>query len=657
MNKLIYSKLAINNIKKNKNTYFPYILSCTIMISLFYILHAVAEQVSLGKFYGDSSMSIILNFGVYIAGGFSVIFIFYTNSFLIKRRKKELGLYSLLGMEKRHIGKILFFEVIYSGGFSLAIGIFLGVLLSRLMFALLLNILNLNTSIKFMISGGSIIITVILFIVTFGLVMLFNLMKIHTTNPIDLMRGNKEGEKEPKANLLTAIVGFICLGIGYYLALTVENPIQSINMFFIAVVFVMIATYLLFMAGSITILKMLRKNKNFYYNKKHFIAVSSLIYRMKQNAVGLANICILSTAVLLILSTTTSLYVGMEDIMGKMFPYEVRTNYIYEEQDIDEIKNLILNHGKSNNLEIKNNTDYYVLSTVSIRNENTFIGNGDFNLKNMDSLYEINIITLSDYNENMNQNAVLENGEVLIWTNKKDFNYKTIELYNEEFKVIKQVDKIDFISSMGIINMIKIVVPDIEIMKELSAKINENKQDAGPIYYQYDFDLEGTMVDKVEFCSTLRNELNQTVKRVANVENIFTSRENFYSIYGSLLFIGLFLGTFFMIATVLIIYYKQISEGYDDHDRFKIMQKVGMSKSEVKSTIKSQIMIVFLLPLITAIIHIVVAFPMVNKILEVLYLNNTKLFIGFTAIVILVFAIVYGVVYRLTARVYYKLVN
>lgn len=657
MNKLIYSKLAMSNIKKNKNTYFPYLLSSTVMISLFYILHAVTEQVGLSSFYGDATMVTVLKFGVYIAGGFSVIFIFYTNSFLIKRRTKELGLYSILGMEKKHIGKVLFFEVIYSGAFSLIVGILSGVLLGRLMFAFLLNILNLSTSIKFIISGKSIVITVILFLLTFGLVMLFNLMKIHTTNPINLMMGNKEGEKEPKANWLMAVVGFICLGIGYYLALTVDNPVQSINVFFIAVIFVIIATYFLFIAGSITILKILRKNKRFYYNKKHFIAVSSMIYRMKQNAVGLANICILSTAVLLILSTTISLYVGTEDIMRTIYPYDVQTNYVYEGQDIEEIERVILNHSEKNNLVIKNISDYHVLPIVGNRNENELMGRQNFDIKDIDSLYEIGIVTLSDYNKNTGQNEILDNGEVLIWTSVKDFKYETLKLYDEEFTVKKKVDKIEFLSSLGILNTIRIVVPDIEIMEDLFEKISEKEDGTNPIYYEYDFDLEGDMDNKLEFCSTLREELNQSIGSVPTVDNIYTSRQDFLSIYGSLLFIGLFLGTFFMIATVLIIYYKQISEGYDDHDRFNIMQKVGMSKDEVKSAIKSQVMIVFFLPLITAIIHIVVAFPVVNKILAIFYLTNTKLFIGVTGIVILIFTLVYGVVYRLTAKVYYKLVN
>ncbi len=657
MNKFIYSKLAMGNIKKNKDTYFPYLLSTTVMIALFYILHAITKQVGTGEFYGDRTMATILNLGVYIAGGFSVIFIFYTNSFLIKRRKKELGLYSVLGMEKKHIGKVLSFEVIYSGGFSLLVGILSGVLLGRLMFALLLNILNLNTTIKFSISVISILVTMSLFLITFGLVMLFNIMKIHTTNPIDLMKGSKEGEKEPKANWLMAVIGFVCLGIGYYMALTVGNPIQSINKFFIAVIFVIVATYLLFISGSITILKILRKNKKFYYKKKNFVAVSSMIYRMKQNAIGLANICILSTAVLLILSTTVSLYVGMEDIMTTRFPYEVSTNYIYEGQDNKEIENTILKHVENNNLTIKDSSKYYFLSTVGDRKENTFISRESFEVNNIESLYEIIIVMLPDYNKNEEKNEILNNGEVLIWTNVSDFKYKTLELYGEEFTVKSNLVNIDFIPSLELINAVKIVVADFETMEKLSSKINEEREGMASIYYEYDFDLEGSMDNKIEFSSTLRDELNQSVDRIATVENVYTSRQDFLSIYGSLFFIGLFLGSFFMIATVLIIYYKQISEGYDDHDRFNIMQNVGMSKEEVKGTIKSQVMIVFFLPLMMAILHIIVAFPMVSKILAILNLSNIKLFLLFTGIVILIFTIVYAIVYSLTAKVYYKLVN
>lgn len=659
MNKLLYSRLAINNIKKNKTTYFPYMLSSIAMIALFYILHAVTEQARLGTFYGDASMVTILYFGVYIAGGFSVIFIYYTNSFLIKRRKKELGLYSILGMEKKHIGKVLFFEVLYSGGISLILGILSGILFGRLMFALLLNILNLSTSIRFSIPIRSMVITAILFVVTYLVVMLSNLRQIHINKPLDLMKSNKEGEKEPKANWIIAVLGIISLGIGYNLALTVKNPILSMNTFFIAVLFVIVATYLLFTSSSIGWLKILKKNKKYYYNKKHFISVSSMVYRMKQNAVGLANICILSTAVLLILSTTISLYIGFEDIMRQRFPSDVLVDYIYEGQDREVGITTILNHGEKYNVSIENLNDYYTFSTLSYREDNKFIDGGEIDINSMDNLYLTVFIPLYDYNKNIDENIELNDGEVLIWDEADDFDFNTLEFYGKELKVKRVIDKLDFIGSGSFVKTIGIVVPDIEAMEEISAIVNnENNNDGSkPIYGNYSFDLEGNLENKKEFGSTLRAALNQSVERIATVENIYTARQDFLSLYGSLLFIGLFLGTFFMIATVLTIYYKQISEGYDDQHRFEIMQKVGMSKDEVKETINSQVKMVFFLPLVTAIIHILVAFPIVNDILALLNLTNTKLFIGFTGIVILVFTLVYYIVYKLTARVYYRIVK
>ncbi|MBS4534760.1 ABC transporter permease [Clostridium sp. D2Q-14] len=658
MNKMFYSKLAINNIKKNKNTYFPYILSSTVIISLFYILHAISQQVVGGNFFGVGTMSTILNFGVYTEGIFSIIFIFYTNSFLIKQRKKELGLYSVLGMEKKHISRVLLWEVVYSGGISLLIGILSGVLFGRLMFTVLLNILNLSTSIEFSISIKSIITTMILFISTFGLVMLFNIIRTYMTNPIDLIKGDKKGEREPKTKWLMSIVGFIFLGIGYYLSLTIKNPINSINVFFIAIILVIFATYLLFTAGSITCIKILRKNKKFYYNKKHFISVSSMIYRMKQNAVGLTNICILSTAVLLTLSSTISLYVGMEDIMRTRFPYDVMTNYKYDGEENEEIEKLILNNAENYDVNVNDMVNYKRFSTVVYLDENRFtIDEMKFNNKSMEDMYEANLFTLEDYNKYEGKDTVLNKDEILIYTNTGDFDYNSLNIYDKKLKIKDQVEDINFVSGMNIFNTINIIVPDEKVLNELATIISEKEGIENHVYYEYNFNLDGKKDNKIEFVTELNSNLKESIENFESIEDIYTNRDDFLSVYGSLFFIGLFLGTMFMVATVLIIYYKQISEGYEDHDRFVVMQKVGMSKDEVKSTIKSQVLMVFFLPLVTAIIHLMVAFPAVTKILALLNLTNKKLFLGFTGLIILVFVLVYGIVYSWTSRIYYKLVK
>lgn len=658
MNKNLYKKLARNNIKKNKSTYFPYIFSTIVTISLFFILYTITEEVSNGGFYGDSTMGTILNFGVYTVGIFSIIFIFYTNNFLLKRRKKELGLYSVLGMEKRHISKVLFYEVIYSGGFSLIFGILFGTLFSKLMFAFLLNILNLDTSIGLNISIKSLGVTSVLFFIIFALEILFNIINIKRINPIDLISGGKKGEREPKSNWFIGLLGIISLGMGYYIALIIENPISAINMFFIAVILVSIGTYFIFTSGSIIIIKLLRKNKNFYYKKNHFISVSNMIYRMKQNAVGLANIAILSTAVLLVLSTTISLYVGMEDIMSDRYTEDVMTNYVYEGQNLEEIESIILKHAETKDIKIKDPLKYYNSGFVGHLEDNNLVGKDILNKKSFEDIYGVGIFTLDDYNRIHGTNLELDNEEVLINSNTSDFNYEDIMLYGKKYSIKEQVDSMKF-KMNPVFNGVNIVVADMKEMNSLISMINEMDSRDGEynIYYDYHFDIEGEFENKISFGSTLRETLNASIERVGTVDDRYTSRQGFLSIYGSLFFIGIFLGTLFMVATVLIIYYKQISEGYEDRERFNILQKVGMSKSEVKNTIRSQTLIVFFLPLVTAIIHIMVAFPLVSKILAILNLNNTKLFLICTGIVILVFGIAYGIVYRWTAKVYYKIVN
>ncbi|NBI05881.1 FtsX-like permease family protein [Senegalia massiliensis] len=657
MNKIFYSKLAINNIKKNKNTYFPYILSSTIIISLFYILHAITIQMSSGEFLGYESMKTILNFGVITIGIFSLIFIFYTNSFLIKRRKNELGLYSVLGMERKHIGKVISLEAIYSGIVSLLLGILLGILFGRLMFAFLLNILNLSTAIKFSLPLKSIIITFILYIGIFVLIILYNLIKVYTTNPIDLIRESKKGESEPKSRWIIGIIGVILLLTGYYISLSIDNPIASINNFFMAIILVMIATYLLFTSGSIIFLKLLKKNKKYYYNKKHFISVSNMIYRMKQNAMGLANISILSIAVLLTLSSTISLYVGIEDSLRTRYPYDILTGYKDNEINNDKIEKIALNTAKDNDLNIEKIVKYNVLSTAATLKNNNIFPRKKSEKMSLKDLYEIEILTLKDYNKYKDKDIKLAENEILISTNTGEFKYNKLNLYGNEFKIINQINDIDFLSSMNLFDKMNIIVKDNKKLEELSKLISQKEKAEVPIYYNYNLNLEGKRDNKIKFVPEFKNKLHSDISKDIAIEDIYTSRDDFLSIYGSFFFIGLFLGIVFLVATALIIYYKQITEGYDDHDRFIIMQKVGMSKDEIKYTIKNQVVKIFFLPILVAIVHLIVAFPAVIEILGLFNLTNEKLFMLFTGLTILIFTIIYGIVYLWTSKVYYKIVN
>jgi len=658
MNRNLYSKLARSNIIRNRDTYFPYIFSSVVTVSMFYMLLTIANRTKEADFLGDKVMTDVLTFGVIVIGLFSFLFIFYTNSFLLKRRTKELGLYSVLGMEKRHISRVTAYEILYSSLFSIAIGIVVGIIFSKLMFAVLLNLLKLDTSISLNISLHSIIATIVLFILIFFTVIFFNAIRIHKLNPIDLITGAKKGEREPKSKWLIGILGIISLGSGYYLALTIENPVKAMLMFFIAVILVAIGTYFLFTSGSIIFLKILRRNKRFYYQKNHFISVSNMIYRMKQNAVGLANIAILSTAVLLILSTTVSLYVGLEDILATRYFRDVNATFAFNVDDEKEyeIEEIVFEKKMDNNIKIENIVSYYNLNIHGILVGHEIMMDYTGNVSD-DNIYYLKLIPLEDFNRNQDTSFKLNEGQVLLYSNK-NYNYNDIVVLGEKYDIKGKLESINFLPR-SVFNQIVLIVPDMVEIEKIMTKANELKKMnyMYNINYDYGFDIKGDYEDKVNFVKDLKSQFKTSIEGFGLIEDRYTTRQDFISIYGSLFFIGIFLGTLFVIVTVLIIYYKQITEGYDDRERFVILQKVGMSKMEVKKAIKSQILLVFFLPLITAIIHIMFAFPLVRKILALMSLTNTKLFLSTTAIVILVFAIGYGIVYKWTAKVYYKIVN
>ncbi|MDD4089488.1 MAG: FtsX-like permease family protein [Tissierellia bacterium] len=677
MNSSMYLKLAFTNIKKNKNTFFPFGLSCGTMIAMFYMLLSISNQAAESTFYGGRTMSSILNLGIWVCGIFSAIVIFYTNGFLLKRRNKELGLYSVLGMEKRHIGKILIWEIILTGLISLFSGLLGGLLFSKMTFLVLLNLMDLGTSFEFGISINAVLLTILIFSAIFLLIILFNNLYLRRLKPIELLQGSNVGDREPKAKWISAILGALCLSIGYYIAVTTENPIQAISKFFVAVLFVITGTYLLFISGSIVLLKGLKKNKKYYYHKTHFITVSGMMYRMKQNAVGLANICILSTAVMVVLSSTVSLYVGIDDVLCTIFPSDVAINYVYEPEE-DEKNNLnfnydtnliadtVQNHALKYNVEVKDIQAYYSFNTDGIINEDNLIP-GYYGL--FDTVY-LYALTLDDYRSiGIDGESVvkLHNNEVHILSNNSAYSsMESIAIGKQKFKIssfsesMKLYDKL--VNIMGEdTNTILMVVSDFDNLLALQETVNSLRNEEygrSSIVYNYEFNLTGKLSDKEEFNITLRDALNEAdIPHVASVDSIFTSRQDTLSIFGSLFFIGIFIGTLFLIATVLIIYYKQISEGFEDRDRFIIMQNVGLGKKEVKVVIKNQIMTIFYLPILLAVVHIIFAFDIIRKMLAVLNLTNVKLFAGCTFGTILIFVIIYGVVYKLTAKTYYKIVN
>ena len=672
MSRFFYFKLAITNIKKNAKTYVPYMITSILTISMFYIICSLGNNPNITKACGTDSMKYVLFLGTWVCGIFAVIFLFYTNSFLMKRRKKEFGLYNILGMEKKHISMVVLCETLIMSIISLVLGLVVGILFDKLMLLVILSMFTVEIPLGFHISPESFPATLTLFTGIFVLIFLNSIRQIHLAKPIELLQCSTVGEKEPKAKWLIALIGAICLGSGYYISLTTTNPIAALNMFFIAVILVIIGTYLLFTAGSIVLLKALRKNKNYYYKTKNFISISGMIYRMKQNAVGLANICVLSTMVLVMISSTFSLWNGMNDVLDNFYPREfIFTPFEYSEKSASDLKVWVKDTLDECNLEPKDIIDYSYLNFAVVQDKDSFIMYRD-NPVYSDMINDIRnlfFITLDDYNKMTNSNETLKADEVLVYSNRDKYDYKEMKLSDKTFKVKETLDNFpnNRIMSSDVASSHFMIVKDMSVINDLDKIQNEIYGDmASSIQYYYAFNVDADTEKILDINNKFENDIQEMGTYGENTnkyvyEGRFDCREteknDFIGVYGGLYFIGVFLGVLFIIATILIMYYKQISEGYDDKSRFEIMQKVGISHEEIKKSIHSQVLTVFFLPLIVAGIHIAFAFPFITRLLAILNLTNVKLFAMATVGGFLLFSVFYAVVYRITARSYYKIVS
>lgn len=668
----LYFKLAKTNLSNNKPFYIPYIISSIITVAMLYMMSFLSDNKGLNKIMGADSLATIFRLGVGIIVIFSYIFLFYTNSFIIKRRKKEIGVYNILGMEKRHLSKVLFVETIYSAIISLVCGIIVGIAFSKFILMVLYGIIGIHKTVEFFVNIHGIILCVVSFGILFLLTFLYNFMQIKLANPIELLRGTNVGEREPKTKIFMTIVGVVCLAIAYYIAITTENPLNVLTLFFVAVLLVIIGTFALFTAGSIALLKLLRNNKKFYYNKRHFMAVSGMLYRMKQNAAGLASICILSTMVLVVISTTVSMYVGIQDELMARYPNDVCVTVDYNSviDKSSEIEKAIFDEIDS--AEVKNKKAFSYLSVfVGQKGDNFTTDKEHLSFQNSYLFY---ILSKDDFikrdNSFKDKIGNISKGEAVVVLNKK-YDKKDIKIFGKNYKVNKSFEHMEdndlyMISTLNGLGYI--ILDNDESVQELY-DMQEKMLGKGANYYtnkiRFDF-KSGNKKQKAAAYKKIDNVVKKYFKENKNdkkeissywVESRQENEQNFYLLYGGLFFLGIFLGTMFLMVTVMIIFYKQITEGYDDRERYQILEKVGMSSREVKDTIKSQIRIVFVLPIFAAAVHVTAAFPMVNRILKMLNLNNEKLFAGCLAATIIVFAVIYYLVFKVTSRAYYKIVK
>lgn len=662
----LYPKLAFDSIRKNKKTYFPFILTCTVVVAIFYIMNYLQLDEVLADLPGSVTIQSMLNIGSNIIIFFSVIFIFYTNSSLLKNRKKELGLYSILGMGKKNLLYILFWENLYLAFISIGLGLIFGIAFSKIAELLMNNIIHTNVKFSFFISSQAIILTLIVYGSIFLLLFLNAVYQISITKTIALINSDKVGEKPPKGNWALSLIGILLLVGAYFLSSTIEDPVAALTYFFLAVSMVIIGTYLIMISASVFLCRLLQKNEDYYYKTNHFISISSMAYRMKRNGAGLASICILVTMVLFMISSTASLYFGSEEILNSRYPRDINLSFIFDNyQNLNEenINNLtqtidsIVDENKAQYEDLENYKNIEFLGVVEgnnirVYNEEETIGHQDTT--------DIYIVPLESYNRIYNQNQTLGNHEILFSIDKGNYDFDTVKFNNlEEFTITKRVKEV-FYEGVAVANIIPsmlIVTPDFD---EIAPQLENPYTN-----YRYTFNFNTNLDETKE--NNLYNQLydfvigdqfkqDYSIKR-SIAENRNVERQYFYYIYGGIFFLGILLSIIFLVATILIIYYKQLSEGLEDKSRFEIMQKIGLTKREIRSSINSQILTVFFLPLALAIVHIIFAFPIVNKLLMLFGLNNPLVFALATASSILIFGLFYIIVYRITSNTYYKIVS
>ena len=653
MSKGLYRRLAAKNIKSNKNIYLPFFICAVAMVALFYMMSAMCYGVANSSFYGQASVKLVLDFGEKICGGFGFFVILYTNSYLVKCRSRELGLYSILGMEKKHINRVLFWELFQIGALSLVAGLGLGISFSKLMTLLMENIIKIKGCIPFGIWLRPIAVTVILFAVVFAISIVGNCIRVGRLKPMDLMRSGKTGEKEPKANWVLAILGVVCLGAGYYIAITTESPLKALELFAAAVVLVIVGTYFVFVSGMVALLKLLKKNPSYYYKKNHFITVSGLIYRMKHNAVGLANICILSTAVLVLMFSTIALYVGSEDSIESKYPNDVRlvgykyaseTEVDYDRFDHELSEQIIHERAEEYNVEVLDEAYGFHAVLICEFDGEEYKETGDI----MNGFVTVNVLTLDEYNRMTGEAKELAPNEVFYCSNvDDDMMGHDFSINGCSYKVagiLKEQVNGDLNVSDGVAT---VVVRDTSEMEKFVTTF---------LVYEYSFDTKGSTEDVSAMCRAIDQDFagDKVFPHYSFMESKADMRTEIYTLFGSLFFIGTFIGLMFITTTAMIIYYKQVSEGNEDREKFQIMRKVGMSDEEIKDTIRSQVLTIFLLPIVFAVIHIICAFSAIRKIMVLFAINNVGLLVGCLVATVLVYLIIYVAIYKLTARSYYK---
>lgn len=674
--KTLYARLAWTGMRKNRRLYLPYLLSCAGMVLMFYILMGLSGSPVLEHMSGGGSSAIILRLGTVVIAVFALIFLFYTHSFLIRRREREFGLYNVLGMGKGNIARILLWETVITYGLTTGTGLLLGMVLYKLAELGMVRLLRVPVTYTLTVSVSSLLAAAALFAVIHTLILLNSLRQLHGVSAVALLRSESVGEKPPRAQWVLTAAGVVLLGGAYALALAIKEPLAAFLWFFAAVIMVIIATYLLFISGSVTLCRGLQRNKKYYYRPQHFVSVASMTYRMKRNGAGLASVCILATMVLVMISSTTCLYVGQEDAVNARYPRDMDvTVYGRSDHPLDEAEAEQLRQGVESTVfnfggQTSNVATYREISVSGLPDGGDLrLGNAGASAADSTHVIHIYFVPLEEYNAVTGQSLTLEDGQVYVAALRTEFHSDTLSI---DGGMTRHVMKREIPALVGaavadITPSLTVVVPDFEqFVPELQSYLT-NKYGWYPTatwHYAFDTDLpENQQADMDGVTPNLKDALDDYLSGVSSdwgvgvsVESKAGNRADFYGTYGGLFFLGIMLSIVFIFAAVAILYYKQLSEGYEDQSRFDIMQKVGMTKGDIRRSINSQLLTVFYLPLLMAGLHLCFAFPFIHKLLMLFNLDNRGLLVGTTAVSFAVFAALYALVYKLTGNAYYHIV-
>ena len=676
MNRGFYPRLAWTGMKQNRRLYLPYLLTCTGVTAMFYILMGLSVSSVLPQMSGGRSTALIMSLGSVVIAFFALIFLFYTHSFLIRRRSREFGLYNVLGMGKGNIARILLWETLLTYAGTTVTGLALGVALSKLAELGLMNLLRSRITYTFTVNAVSLLITLALFAAVHGLIFLHSLWQLHRVSAVALLHSESVGEKPPRARWLLAVLGLALLGGAYWLAVSIREPLEALLWFFTAVLMVIAGTYLLFISGSVALCRALQRNPRYYYRPSHFVSVSSMAYRMKRNGAGLASICVLATMVLVMLSSTTCLYFGQEDAVNARYPHDIAVTVYGDEHLMDKteleelrrgVESAVFNFGG----EASNVAEYREVSLSGLLDGGNLIVDAA-GAHAMDSTHviQVHFVPLEEYNAVTGQSLTLEDGQVYVAALRMDFNADTLSVDGGMTRHVmkREITPLDGAAVADITPSLTVVVKDFErFVPELQGYLSDKYGWYPSAYWNYGFDTdlpENQQANTDDVTPNLTDALYAHLSRVSSdwgmgvsVESKAGNRADFYGTYGGLFFLGIMLSVVFLLAAVSIIYYKQICEGYEDQSRFDIMQKVGMTKRDIRRSINSQLLTVFFLPMALSGVHLCFAFPFIHKLLLLFNLSNTPLLIGTTVVSYVAFALLYTLAYKLTSNAYYHIVS